>query len=758
MIPRLCVEELLARRCRGLDLHISTARRIVEEVRERGDEVLIRLARELDHVVLAPGDLCVSRQAVRQAYEAVGSEFVEAIRHARRNVRDFHARQVLPHRVAVADVHEVGCVSTPVQRAGLYVPGGTAAYPSTVVMTAVPPTVAGVREIIMCTPPGRDGEVNPFTLVAADLCGINKIFKVGGAQAIAAMAYGTETIPAVDMIAGPGNSFVAAAKKLVFGDVGIDMLAGPSEILIIADETAIAEFVAADLLSQAEHDVLASSVLLSTSARLADRVVDEIGRQLPRFPRRDIIERSLRDNGAIVLVHSLEQAADAANVYAPEHVEIMTCCPMDIGRRIRNAGAIFLGPYSPEPVGDYIAGPNHVLPTQGAARYRGGLGVQDFLRCVNVVQYDESALKEVAEHAIMLARTEGLLAHARSIEVRLASRSGPKVTTGGQQSRGLLIKLDRNENPYDLPDNIRQEIIESLARLSFNRYPSPDADELRSQLARFLGVGEDMIVVGAGSDDLIQTIMLAFRETAARVVTVHPTFHMYRSVAEVVGIPVKEIPLQDGFSLDAEAISEEISREDSLAFLCNPNNPTGSVYTGELGRAINAAKGVVVIDEAYHEFCGETLLNEVSEHALVLRTLSKAFGLAGLRVGYAVAHPSVAKRLSRAKLPYNCSVVSILVAQKVLEHREDVERVVGMITRERDRLHQRLTDLGVKACPSSANFVLFRPSRPARETHDALLKMGIVVRRFARLPEYLRVTVGRPDENDAFIEAMGGLA
>ncbi|MEW5866809.1 MAG: histidinol-phosphate transaminase, partial [Bacillota bacterium] len=296
-----------------------------------------------------------------------------------------------------------------------------------------------------------------------------------------------------------------------------------------------------------------------------------------------------------------------------------------------------------------------------------------------------------------------------------------------------------------------------LARLPFNRYPSPDADELRSQLAEFLGVGEDMIIVGAGSDELIQMIMLAFRERTGRVVTVHPTFYMYRRIADVVGIPVKEIPLREGFSLDADAISEELSREDTLAFLCNPNNPTGGAYTGELERMIETARGVVVIDEAYHEFCGETFLNEVSEHVLVLRTLSKAFGLAGLRVGYAVAHPSIAKCLGRAKLPYNCSAVSILVAQKVLEHREAVQRVVGMITKERDRLYRRLTDLGVKAYPSSANFILFRPSRPAREVQDALLNMGIAVRRFDRLPEYLRVTVGRPDENDAFMEAMGRL-
>ncbi|MEW6226676.1 MAG: histidinol dehydrogenase [Bacillota bacterium] len=757
MIPRLSVEELLARRHCSLDLHISTARRIVNEVREQGDEALVRLTRELDRVALDPGELRVTPQAVQRAYEAVDSEFVEAIRHAKTNVWAFHERQVPRPSVAVVDGYGVGRVSTPIQRAGLYVPGGTAAYPSTVVMTAVPAKVAGVDEVIMCAPPGPGGEINAFTLVAADVCGVDKVFRVGGAQAIAAMAYGTETIPAVDMIAGPGNSFVTAAKKLVFGDVGIDMLAGPSEILIIADESAVPEFVAADLLSQAEHDALASAVLLTTSADLAEEVIEEIERQLSLLPRRDIITRSLRDSGAVVLVQSLDQAVDAANAYAPEHIEIMTRRPLDIGKRIKNAGAVFLGPYSPEPVGDYIAGPNHVLPTRGSARYRGSLGVQDFLKSINVIQYDESALREVAGHAMMLARTEGLMAHANSIEVRLACRSGSEETTGGQRCERHLVRLDRNENPWGLPDSIRQDIIESLAGLPFNRYPSPDADELRSQLARFLGVGEDMIVVGAGSDELIQIVMLAFRERARRVVTVHPTFYMYRRIANVVGIPLKEIPLREEFSLDAEAISEELSREDTLAFLCNPNNPTGGVYTTEFARVIEHARGLVVIDEAYHEFCGETFLHDVSEHVLIFRTLSKAFGLAGLRVGYAVAHPSIAKHVSRAKLPFNCSAVSILVAQKVLEHHDDVCRLVDVITRERDRLFQRLTDLGVKAYPSYANFILFRPPRPAKETYGALLDMGIAVRSFDGLPEYLRVTVGRPDENDAFIEAMGRL-
>ncbi|HHY47883.1 MAG TPA: histidinol dehydrogenase [Firmicutes bacterium] len=781
MIPELSAEEFLARRRHLLGLQESVARRVIEQVREQGDEALARLTWEFDRVRLDAANLGVTPGEVKQAYQVVDRQFIEALEHAKRNVQDFHERQLQgPWTYTSPDGARLGQALVPVDRVGIYVPGGTAAYPSTVVMTAIPAKVAGVGQVIMCTPPGPDGKVNPYTLVAADLCGVDKVFRLGGAQAIAAMAYGTGTIPAVDKIVGPGNAFVTAAKKLVFGDVGIDMLAGPSEVLIIADDSAIPEFVAADLLSQAEHDVLASALLLTTSRDLAGRVIEAIEGQISSLPRRGIIERALGGNGAIVLVHSLDQAVEIANMYAPEHVEIMVRDPHAISGRLRSAGTVFLGPYSPEPVGDYIAGPNHVLPTLGAARYRGGLGTQDFLKPINIVEYSKSALEAVAEHAIRLARTEGLTAHANSVEVRLtfgapdavpisvgAVSTGPTGAwsgddaTGGAveaiQNRKRLIKLDANESPYDMPGNLKQEIVEALARLPFNRYPSADADELRESLARLLGVRDDMIVVGVGSDELIQIIMLAFREKVKKVVTVYPSFSMYRYIAGVVGIPIKEIPLGEGFSFDMDTIAGELSREDTLAFFCNPNNPTGGVYTGELKHIIESTRGLVVIDEAYHEFCGDTLLDRVSDRVIVLRTLSKAFGLAGLRIGYGIMHPDIAKQVNRAKLPYNCSAISILVAQKVLEHPDDVRRVVNMITRERERLYKRLAGLGVEAYPSSANFILFRPPGPAQEFHKSLLDMGIAVRRFDRPVEYLRVTVGLPEENDAFIEAVSKL-
>ncbi|HHY46291.1 MAG TPA: histidinol dehydrogenase, partial [Firmicutes bacterium] len=612
----------------------------------------------------------------------------------------------------------LGQVIVPFKRVGIYVPGGTAAYPSTVVMTSTPANVAGVEEIVMCTPPGPGGVANPFVLVAADICKVSRIFKVGGAQAIAAMAYGTETVPAVDKIVGPGNVYVTTAKKLVYGDVGIDMLAGPSEVLVIADSTADPRFVAADLLSQAEHDALASPILITTSVWLADEVAREINALLPALPRRETAAKSLDENGAILLVDSLDEAMEIANDYAPEHLELLVKDPMALLDKVRNAGTVFLGPYSPEPVGDYIAGPNHVLPTMGSARYRGTLGTQDFFKPVNIVRMSPEAARNVAPHVIRLAQIEGLEAHANSMKIRFENgdiqQAPPRQQAGAARCIARRIRLSANESPYDLPYPIKRRVAESLMNLPFNRYPSPDAAELRHSIARVLGVREDMVVIGAGSDELIQMIIFAMRERVSKVVTLHPTFTMYRHISEVAGLPVAEIPLKKDFSLDVDALLGELQDQESLAFLCNPNNPTGTVFTGDLRYIIRNARGIVVVDEAYHEFCGDTFIDEVREPGktgdkiIILRTLSKAFGLAGLRIGYGVMGPSLAKQVDRARLPYNCSAISILVAQEVLDHRDEVGRIVAEITAEREKVFQALISHGVEAYPSSTNFILFR--------------------------------------------------
>lgn len=422
MIPRLSASELLSRRQNRFDLQETVARQIIDRVRTYKDRALIELSHEIDGISLDMEGLQVSRDEIMRARAVVDREFMDAAMFAFENIKAFHERQPIASWTMELDGDGfLGQRMAPLKRVGIYTPGGKAAYPSTVMMTAIPARVAGVEEIIMCTPLSKNGEINPFVLVAADICGVDKIFKVGGAQAIAAMAYGTDIVPRVDKIVGPGNAFVTSAKKLVYGDVGIDMLAGPSEILILADDTADPAFVAADMLSQAEHDELASAVLITTAAGLSDLVDAEVERQTRNAPRREVIIKALMRNGGAVKVSSMGEAIEISNEYAPEHLELLVADPMALLEKIRNAGTIFLGHYSPEPIGDYVAGPNHVLPTLGCARYRGTLGCLDFLKPINVVKYSPRNLAKASPYAIKLAETEGLFAHANSMRIRLDS-------------------------------------------------------------------------------------------------------------------------------------------------------------------------------------------------------------------------------------------------------------------------------------------------------------------------------------------------
>ncbi|MBP1994173.1 histidinol dehydrogenase [Paenibacillus eucommiae] len=398
----------------------ESTRRIIEAVRQEGDAALRRFAQQFDRVSV--GELRVTDEEVQAAYAQVDAAFVAALRAAAVNIRAFHERQKRTSWMDLqADGSLLGQVIRPLKRVGLYVPGGKAAYPSSVLMNAIPAQVAGVPEIVMVTPPATNGQdgINPHILVAAAEAGVREIYRVGGAQAVAALAYGTESIPPVDKIVGPGNIYVALAKRSVFGVVDIDSIAGPSEIAVIADETADAAYAAADLLSQAEHDEMASAILITPSRKLAEQVQAEVERQLALLPRKDIAAQSIRDYGAILLVDSLDEAISVVNRLAPEHLELLVAEPFTYLPRIENAGAIFLGPYSSEPVGDYFAGPNHVLPTNGTARFSSPLSVDDFIKKSSVIHYSKEALLANGQQIMTLARNEGLEGHARAIQVRL---------------------------------------------------------------------------------------------------------------------------------------------------------------------------------------------------------------------------------------------------------------------------------------------------------------------------------------------------
>ncbi len=398
----------------------DTVNQIIKRVAQDGDDALIELAKELDAARISLETLKVCQEEIDDAYRQIDLEQVEHLREAASRITAFHREQKRSSWfISEEPGIMLGQLIRPIQRAGVYVPGGKANYPSSVLMNVIPAKVAGVEEIIICSPPRKDGSIDPSILVAADITGVGNIYKAGGAQAIAAMAHGTQIVPKVDKIVGPGNIYVTVAKKQLFGLVGIDMLAGPSEILIIADDSAKADYIAADLLSQAEHDELSRSILITASRQLAYQVEQALDKQLKALDRRDIAKRAIGDNGAIILVTDLDMAFELANLIAPEHLELAIDDPVALLHKVKNAGAVFLGHYTPEALGDYVAGPNHVLPTAGCARFSSPLGVYDFIKRTSVVYYNKQALKKHGETAISLANLERLNAHAAAVKVRL---------------------------------------------------------------------------------------------------------------------------------------------------------------------------------------------------------------------------------------------------------------------------------------------------------------------------------------------------
>ncbi len=413
------LENLLKRSPNNYGNYAACVNDIVNDVKARGNEALFEYTEKFDGVKLTKDTICVTKAEIDEAYKLVDSSLIDVIRVAKENIRIYHEKQ---KRYSWFDSQSNGTILgqkvSPLFSAGVYVPGGKAAYPSSVLMNIIPAKVAGVSHIVMVTPPQKDGKVNPGTLVAANEAGATEIYKVGGAQAIAALAYGTESVPKVDKIVGPGNIYVALAKKSVYGHVSIDSIAGPSEILVLADETANPRYVAADLLSQAEHDELASAILVTTSDTLAKEVSKYIDMFVEKLSRKEILRKSLDNYGYILVVKNIDEGIDAANEIASEHLEIVTKNPFEVMTKIKNAGAIFIGEYSSEPLGDYFAGPNHVLPTNGTAKFFSPLGVDDFIKKSSIIYYSREALQSISDDIMQFAKNERLTAHANSIRVR----------------------------------------------------------------------------------------------------------------------------------------------------------------------------------------------------------------------------------------------------------------------------------------------------------------------------------------------------
>jgi histidinol dehydrogenase len=760
---------------------------ILAGVKARGDAAVLEYTARFDGVVSnSVAALELGRDELHQAFEALPTAQRDALQAAAGRVRRYHERQLEASARSWsyfdADGNRLGQKVTPLDRVGIYVPGGKAAYPSSVLMNAIPAQVAGVDEIIMVVPTPQ-GQKNALVLAAAYVGGAHRVFTIGGAQAVAALAYGTATIPRVDKITGPGNAYVASAKKHVFGQVGIDMIAGPSEILVLADGSTPPDWVVMDLFSQAEHDELAQSILLCPDAAYIDAVRKAIERLLPGMPRQQVIRASLEGRGALILTRSMDEACAISNRIAPEHLEISSKQPQQWEPLLRHAGAIFLGAFTSESLGDYCAGPNHVLPTSGTARFSSPLGVYDFVKRSSLIEVSQRGAQVLGPVAAELAYGEGLQAHARAAELRLGDAVAPAAPTLAerirhsirqdvksmhayaiQDSRGL-VKLDAMENPFRLPEALQRELGERLGRVAINRYPVQSTADVVAALSQFveLPAGCKMIL-GNGSDELIDMLSVACDVPGATLLAPLPGFVMYQMSAQLRGLRFVGVPLTPAFELDQAAMLAAIeAHRPALTYIAYPNNPTANLFDEAIIErivdAVGSQHGLVVFDEAYQPFSSRTWLPRLGrhEHVLVMRTLSK-FGLAGVRLGYLCGPAALIDEVDKVRPPYNISVLNAEATLFALEHADEYARQAALLRGERARISVALAALGgVSVFPSEANMILVRVP-DSKQCFEGMKSRGVLVKHIAGLhpllAQCLRLTVGSAGENDDMIQAL----
>ncbi len=794
-------------------------RPLLQDVRERGAVALRDLGERFDGV--RPRQLRVPPQALAAALDGLEADVRAGLEESIRRVRRVHADQLpAAHSTQVVPGGQVRQRWIPVSRVGLYVPGGRAVYPSSVVMNVVPAQIAGVRSLAVASPPQRDhdGAPHPVVLAACALLGVQEVYAVGGAQAIAMFAYGARepgTDPdgqsrdntgevlcePVELVTGPGNVYVASAKRALKGVVGIDAEAGPSEITILADDGADPEYVAADLLSQAEHDPLAASVLVTDSEPLARRVHEALARRVAATKHQERVRAALTGRqSAIVLVDDLQAGIAVVDAHAAEHLQIHTRDAPAVAERIHNAGAIFVGDHSPVSLGDYSAGSNHVLPTSGTAAHDSGLSVHSFLRAVQVIEYDAPALAEVAGRVVALARAEDLPGHAEAILARVgehqapADEHGPPARSDAEIVGALLrpdlagrtpygapqlevpVALNTNENSYPVPPQVAAAITRAVTQIApnLNRYPDRECTDLRTDLAAYLTkrsgvpVAAAQVWAGNGSNEVLLHLLQAFGGPGRTALGFTPSYSMHPIIAATTGTAwldgTRGGPGPDAgaaFDLTADSVAAQVRRHrPHLVFLCSPNNPTGTALDLEVVQAAYDASddAIVVVDEAYAEFarpgtsCALTLL--AGRPRLVLtRTMSKAFALAGARLGYLGANPALVDTLRLVRMPYHLSTVTQAVARAALGHADALLANVEAIKAQRDRIVAEVRALDLTAVVSDANFVLVGGFVDAPAAWRALLDRGVLVRDVG-LPGYLRVTAGTPAETDAFLAAL----
>ncbi len=753
---------------------------ILENVRKKGDTALLDYGERFDEIKL--DTLKVSAKEISRAVDQVSDKLKAAIKTAKSNIWRFHNCQKENIRL-IETMPGVQCwrKSLAIQKVGLYVPGGTAPLFSTVLMLGIPARLAGCEELILCTPPQKDGTINPVILYTAQSLGIHNIYKVGGAQAIAAMAYGTETIPAVDKIFGPGNQYVTEAKQQVSREgIAMDLPAGPSELMVLADRSARPEFVAADLLSQAEHGPDSQVVLIAFERSLIERVKTAIEDQLALLPRAEIARKAL-DNSVAIVVRDRTEALKIANAYAPEHLMISLENAEAFALGIKNAGSVFLGNYTPESAGDYASGTNHTLPTNAYARAYSGVSLDSFVKKITFQKITPTGLKNLGQAVEEMAAAEKLEGHKQAVSLRLKELEKMKFVPAEKNpelkaesfsfSVNKLLRKDlRTFRPYASARHefsgkaeVYLDANESPFETTLNRYPDPLQKKLKSEISKIKGVPVKNVFLGNGSDEAIDLLIRLFCETGIdSILTLPPTYGVYGVCARMAGVTVNALPLDTDFQPDIAALSGLAARNAKLLFICNPNNPSASIIPIDvIENIIKTFPGIVVVDEAYIDFAdidsGISLL-EKYPNLVVLQTFSKAWGLAGLRLGMAFSSEEIITWLNKIKLPYNINQLTQDAVLQSLSSKEHVEAQIQLIRSERSRLSALLQgfDFVQKVFPSQTNFLLVRMKNP-QVLYQFLLKKGIIVRDRSRqlnCEGCLRITIGTPEENDRLMEAL----
>jgi len=749
----------------------STVSEILQKVKNEGDTALNFFNKKFDQVELE--NIEVTEEEIAAAESQLDGKLKKAIQVAYQNITKFHAAQKT-ETLEVETMRGVKCwqKSVAIEKVGLYIPGGTAPLFSTILMLGIPAKVAGCQEVVMCSPPQKDGKINAAMLYTAKLVGIEKIFKVGGAQAIGAMTFGTETIPQVYKIFGPGNQFVTTAKQLVGQEgVAIDMPAGPSEVLIVADESCEPSFVAADLLSQAEHGMDSQVVLITFSEETAEAILAEGEQQLKQLPRKKIAGEAL-ENSPVIIFDNKASALKLINEYAPEHLIIATKDADDFSKKIINAGSVFIGNFTPESVGDYASGTNHTLPTNGFAKNYSGVNLDAFSKKITYQKLTKEGLLNLGPTVELMAEAEQLEGHKKAVTIRLnnISTNSKKEIFQKRNIQNLVrpnilkmhayssarsefegtaeVFLDANENPFDN---------------GMNRYPDPLQNNLKVKIGAWRNVPKENIFLGNGSDEIIGLLMQTFCQPKKDgVIVLPPTFGVYEVATTIGEIGIKKINLDKNFQPKVNVILNAADLNDKILFICSPNNPTGNSFDfKKIKKLINEFDGIVVVDEAYIDFSKNdsclSLLKK-NKNLIILQTFSKALGMAGARLGMAFASEEIVSFLNKVKMPYNINELTQKAALQSLEQKNNFKQQVKTILEQRFFLEKELLqfDFIEKIFPSDANFLLVKVSEP-NQLYQFLVSRKIIVRNRSTqvgCKGCLRFTIGLEKENLRLIETL----